>query len=72
MGYRSLISAGFRSGWPEILTSPVLHGLCRSFRVEAPASAVTPPSWVLLNLLEYITSPVFDPLHQFSLRDLTQ
>ena len=72
MGYRSLISAGFRSGWPEILTSPVLHGLCRSFRVEAPASSVTPPSWVLLKVLEYITSLVFDPLHQFSLRDLTR
>ena len=27
MGYRSLISAGFRSVWPEILTSPVLHAL---------------------------------------------
>ena len=26
-GYRSLISAGFRSVWPEISTSPVLHDL---------------------------------------------
>ena len=57
---------------PEILTSPVLHGLWRSFLVEAPASSVTPPLWVLLKVLEYITSPVFDPLHRFSLRDLTR
>ena len=40
--------------------------------MEAPATYVTPPSWVLLKVLEYITSLVFDPLHQFSLRDLTR
>ena len=27
MGYRSMISAGFSSVWPEISTSPVLHDL---------------------------------------------
>ena len=40
--------------------------------MEAAASSVTPPSWVLLKVLAYIKSPVFDPLHQFSLRDLTR
>ena len=71
MGYRSMISAVFRSVLPEISTSLVLHDLLRSFRVEAPARSVT-PSWDLLKVLEYLKSPVFDPLHQSSLRDLTR
>ena len=72
MGYRSMLSAVFRSVLPEISTSPVLHDLLRSFRVEAPARSVTPPSWDLLKVLEYLKSPVFEPLHQSSLRDLTR
>ena len=40
--------------------------------MEAHPRSVTPPSWVLLKVLEYLTSPVFDPLHQFSLQDLTR
>ena len=72
MGYRSMISAVFRSVLPEIPSSPVLHDLLRSFCVEAPARSVTPPSWDLLKVLEYLKSPVFDPLHQSSLRDLTR
>ena len=71
MGYRSMISAVFRSVLLEISTSPVLHDLC-SFHVEAPARSVTPASWDLLKVLEYLKSPVFDPLHQSSLRDLTR
>ena len=39
-----MLSAVFRSVLPEISTSPVLHDLLRSFRVEAPGRAVTPPS----------------------------
>ena len=72
MGYRSMLSAVFRSVLPEISTSPVLHDLLRSFRVEAPARSITPPSWDLLKVLEYLKSPVFEPLHQSSLRDLTR
>ena len=72
MGYRLMLSAVFRSVLPEISTSPVLHDLLRSFRVEAPARSVTPPSWDLLKVLEYLKSPVFEPLHQSSLRDLTR
>ena len=34
--------------------------------------SVTPPSWDLLKVLEYLKSPAFDPLHQSSLRDLTR
>ena len=72
MGYRSMLSAVFRSVLPEISTSPVLHDFIRSFRVEAPARSVTPPSWDLLKVLEHLKSPVFEPLHQSSLRDLTR
>ena len=56
-----MISAVFHSVLPEISTSLVLHNLLRSFRVEAPARSVTPPSWDLLKVLEYLNSPVFDP-----------
>ena len=72
MGYRSMLSAVFRSVLPEISTSPVLHKLLRSFRVEAPARSVTPPAWDLVEVLEYLKSLVFEPLHQSSLRDLTR
>ena len=67
-----MLSAVFRFVLPEISTSPVLHDLLRSFSVEAPVRSVTPPSWDLLKVLEYLKSPVFEPLHQASLRDLTR
>ena len=72
MGYRSMLSAVFRSVLPEISTSAVLHDLLRSFRVEAPVRSVTPPSWDLLKVLVFLKSPVFEPLNQASLRDLTR
>ena len=56
---------------PEISTSTVLHDLLRSFHVEAPIRSVTPPSWDLLKVLEFLKSSVFEPLNQASLRDLT-
>ena len=71
-GYRSMLSAVFRFVLPEISTSPVLHDLLRSFSVEAPVCSITPPSWDLLMVLEYLKSPVFEPLHQASLRDLAR
>ena len=72
MGYHSMLSAVFRSVLPEISTSAVLHDLLRSFRVEAPIRLVTPPSWSLLKVLEFLKFPVFEPLHQASLRDMTR
>ena len=70
MGYRSMLSAVFRSVLPEISTSAVLHDLLRSFRVEAPIRSVTPPAWNLLTVLEFLKSPIFEPLRQASLCDL--
>ena len=72
MGYRSMLSAVFRSVLPEISTPAVLHDLLRSFRVEAPIRSVTPPAWNLLTVLEFLKSPIFEPLRQASLRDLTR
>ena len=72
MGYRSMLSAVFRSVLLEISTSLVLHDLLRSFHVEAPARSVTPPPWDLSKVLEYLKSRVFELLHQSSLWDLTR
>ena len=47
MGYRSMLSAVFSFQLPEISSSPVIHDLLRSFKVEAPCRAVRPPSWDL-------------------------
>ena len=47
MGYRSMLSAVFRFQLPEISSSPVIHDLLRSFKVEVPCRAVRPPSWDL-------------------------
>ena len=33
---------------------------------------MTPPSWNLLKVLEFLRSSVFEPIHQCSLRDLTR
>ena len=47
MGYRSMLSAVFKSVLPEIATSPVFLDLLRSFQAEAPIREVRPPSWDL-------------------------
>ena len=70
--YQSMLSAVFRTILPEISTSPILRDLLRSFQVEAPCRSVRPPSWDLLKVLEYLLSPVFEPLPNASLRDLTR
>ena len=72
MGYRSILSAVFKSVLPEISTSPVLHDLLRSFRVEAPVKEVCPPSWDLLKVLTFLCASPFEPLSDASLRDLTR
>ena len=72
MGYRSMLSAVFRSVLPEISSSPVLHDLLRSFQVEAPIREVRPPSWDLTTVLTYLRSSSFEPLATISLRDLTR
>ena len=70
MGYRSMLSAVFKSVLLEISSSPVLHDLIRSFQVEAPIREVRPPSWDLPTVLNYLRSSSFEPLSTISLRDL--
>ena len=72
LGYRSMLSAVFRTILPEISTSPIIRDLLRSFQVEAPSRSVRPPSWDLIKVLDYLRSPVFEPLSSASLRDLTR
>ena len=67
-----MLSAVFCTVLPDIATSPVIQDLLRSFKVEAPCRSVKPPSWDLLKVLEYLRSPVFEPLFNASLRDLTR
>ena len=71
LGYRSMLSAVFRTVLPEISTSPIILDLLQSFKVEAPCRSVRPPSWDLIKVLEYLHSPVFEPLSSASLCDLT-
>ena len=71
MGYRSMLSAVFKSILPEISSSPVLLDLLRSFHVEAPVREVRPPSWDLSTVLDFLRSSSFEPLSATSLRDLT-
>ena len=70
MGYRSMLSAVFKSVLPEISTS-ILHDLLRSFQVEAPVREVHPPSWDLPKVLTFLRSSPFEPLSAASLCDIT-
>ena len=72
MGYRSMLSAVFKSVLPEISTSPVFHDLLRSFQAEAPIREVRPPSWDLNVVFSFLRSSSFQPLTTISLRDLTR
>ena len=67
-----MLSAVFRFQLPEIFSSPVIHDLLLSFKVEAPCRAVRPPSWDLEAVLRYLRSPIFEPLASSPLRDLTR
>ena len=72
MGYRSMLSAVFKSILPEISSSPTLHDLLCSFQVDAPVREVRPPSWDLPTVLNFLRSSQFEPLSSASLRDLTR
>ena len=72
MGYRSMLSAVFRSVLPGISTSPVLHDLLRSFQADAPIREVRPPSWDLNVVLSFLRSSSFEPLTTISLKVLTR
>ena len=67
-----MLSADFRSTLPLISSDPVLRDLIRSFKMEAPPRLLRPPAWDLSLVLLCLTSPMFEPLHLCSLRNLTK
>ena len=62
LGYRSMLSAVFWTVLPEFSTSPIIRDLLRPF----PCRSVRPPSWDLIKVLDYLRSPVFEPLSSAS------
>ena len=67
MGYRSMLASAFRFKLPKISSSPILHDLLQSFKVEAPVRSVQPPSWDLNTVLCFLRSSSFEPLFDLSL-----
>ena len=65
-----MLSTVFLTALPSIASDPVLRDLIRSFWVEAPR-LLHPPAWDLSLVLCCLTSPLFEPLHLCSLRNLT-
>ena len=53
MGYRSMLSAVFRFQLPGLSSHPVMRGLLRSFRLEAPSRPLRPPAWDLAAVLTF-------------------
>ena len=71
-GYRSAIAA-FRMVGSFISTSPSLYNLLRALFLKRSPIGSYSPLGVLLesSLLEFLTKPVFEPLIEASLRDVT-
>ena len=65
MGYRSMLSAVFKSVLPEISISPVLHFLLWSFQAEAPIREVRPPSWDPEYCFVFFTILVFSAVDSY-------
>ena len=72
LGYHSMLAAVFRTAIPSIFSDPVLRNLIRSFKVEAPPPPVRPPAWDLSMVLRCLNTPLFEPLHLRSLRNITK
>ena len=70
-GYRSILSAVFRFHLPSLSSDPVIQDLLRSFRLSSGERALRPPAWDLSRVLQYLISPVFEPLSQAPFRALT-
>ena len=65
-----MLSYVFRFKLPEISTSKVIKDLVRSFSIERPFKRQSSLSWDLSKVLEFLSSPPFEPLEDCSLRDL--
>ena len=61
-GYRAMLSSVFKFCLPEILSSPILKDLVRSFEISAPRPLHHSPPWDDLDrVLEYLSGPPFEP-----------
>ena len=70
-GYRSVLSAVFRFHLPSLSSDPVIRDLLRSFRLSSGERVLRPPAWDLSRVLQYLISPVCEPLSQAPFRALT-
>ena len=71
-GYRAMLSSVFKFCLPEILSSPILKDLVRSFEISAPRPLHHSPPWDLDKVLEYLSGPPFEPLAEASFRNKTR
>ena len=69
--YRSTLASVFKYKLPELRDSFVLNDLIRSFETERPLHPVSPPSWDLVKVLNYLQGYSFEPLHWKPLRVVT-
>ena len=58
-GYRAMLSSVVKFCLPEILSSPLLKDLVRSFEISAPRPLHHSPPWDLDKVLEYLSGPPF-------------
>ena len=70
-GYRSVLSAVFRFHLPSLSSDLVIRDLLRSFRLFSGERVLRPPAWDLSRVLQYLISPVFEPLSQAPFCTLT-
>ena len=57
--YRAMLSSGFKFCLSEILSSPILKDLVRSFEISAPRPLHHSPPWDLDKVLKYLSGPHF-------------
>ena len=72
MGYCSMLATVLCFQLPNLSSDPVLCDLVRSSRIEASVRPLCNPAWDLSAVLQFLNSPLFEPLHQASLCDLTK
>ena len=70
-GYHSTLFAAFKYRLSDNCTNFASLDLLRPFELERPSVPVGPPSWDLVKVLEYLCSPVFEPLSSKPLRIIT-
>ena len=70
--YRSVLSSVFIFCLPDISTNFILKDLMRSFKLERPLVPNRAPPWDLLNVLDFLRGPPFEPITSASLRDLSR